>query len=260
MKRLRLKTVRRTCSVVTTFLLLSVAVAVLAPSTAQGADWFTHIHYSYEVTGAPEGATLPTSMRIELVGHNPDRSLVTVTLTLALSDGESQTDFRNLDLADGGGNLLRIQGVVPLIPFDRTTGDALSISGVGVVPIEDETTRTYVGASRTVVSATVRETPTESTHYWDKKTGFLVEISFTAARLGIHGEQYSGLTITARAIETNIPEWGAPPANEPSGVAVSPTVLLVTVIVGGALAAAVVVLLIWRRRRSGKTGEGPEEP
>ena len=69
-------------------------------------------------------------------------------------------------------------------------GDACFDQNVGNITISDVEERTYAGATRTVVHATTSET----TYYWDKATGILVE-----------GEsKFSDYTISTIADETNM--------------------------------------------------------
>ncbi|MFQ5848725.1 MAG: hypothetical protein ACE5IQ_13775 [Candidatus Methylomirabilales bacterium] len=190
MKCLR-KTVRH-ISVYSFLLILFIAVAVSAPSQAQGGvEAGDFVKYSLEYTGYPSGIPLPTSMEIEFLSVSGTEA--TVRMTVHSSDGTKLTEEMTLDLAVGGGSLGGVVGFV--IPVGRTTGDSVFMSGVGDVTIEGETTRTYAGASRTVVFAGIMGL----TYYWDKQTGVLVEVS------GVTG----GLTVSAKATETNM--WGAAP-------------------------------------------------
>jgi hypothetical protein len=86
-----------------------------------------------------------------------------------------------------------------VIPANSKTGNSIYISGYGNVTIEGETTRTYAGASRTVVYASISQYGTQLTYYWDKQTGVMVEASTTSG----------GITATAKATETNM--WEAAP-------------------------------------------------
>jgi hypothetical protein len=76
------------------------------------------------------------------------------------------------------------------------------MTGYGNVPIEGETTKTYAGARRTVVYASISQSvpyqgEVQLTYYWDKLTGVMVESSTT----------YADITASAKATETNM--WEA---------------------------------------------------
>ena len=118
-----------------------------------------------------------------------------------MSDGTEQSDTVGVDVVAGGGTFDTLFGFV--IPANCTTGDSIVMGGDSFafnVTIDGETTRTYAGASRTVVYASFSQYGAELTYYWDKATGILVEASTTS----------SGVTGTAKATETNL--WAAAPA------------------------------------------------
>jgi len=100
-----------------------------------------------------------------------------------------------VDVATGSGTFQGLSGFV--IPANSKTGDTIYMSGYGNVTLDGETTRTYAGASRTVVYASFSQYGTELTYYWDKETGVMVEASTISG----------GMTGTAKATETNM--WEA---------------------------------------------------
>jgi len=151
-------------------------------------DW---IKVEYKITGWPAGQPYPEWLKLEFL--SVEGTSATVRVTMHMSDGTEQSDTVPVDLAAGGGEALGLSGFV--ISANLTTGDSLYMTGYGDVAIEGETTRTYAGARRTVVYASISQYGL--TYYWDKLTGVLVEASTT----------YSGITATAKATETNM--WEA---------------------------------------------------
>jgi hypothetical protein len=153
-------------------------------------DW---IKVEYKITGWPAGQPYPEWLKFEFL--SAEGTIVNVQATLHMSDGTEQSDTVPVDLATGGGEAFGLSGAV--ISANRTTGDSVYITGYGNVAIEGETTRTYAGASRTVVYASISQYGAQLTYYWDKLTGVVVEASTTSA----------GITATARVTETNM--WEA---------------------------------------------------
>lgn len=186
------------------------------------------IKYDYTATGAPAGTPLPLWIKVEFLSTQGINA--TVRVTMHMSNGTEQNQTMNMDVLDGGGTLGTLSGFV--IPANRTTGDSVYISGYGNVTIDGETTRTYAGASRTVVYASFSQYGTQLTYYWDKETGIMVEASVTSG----------SMTGTAKATETNM--WQA----APSGLAIEPTYLYILTAVIIVIAAATIALIIRRKR------------
>jgi len=161
----------------------------------------------------------------------------TVNATMRMSDGTEQSATVPVDLAAGGGEAFGLSGFV--ISANLTTGDSIYMTGFGDVTIKGETTRTYAGARRTAVYTSISQSvpyhgEVQLTYYWDKLTGVLVGAATTA----------SGITATAKAIETNM--WEAsPPA---VGMAWWLWVIIAAVVVG-------VVIFFVRRRGAARTRE-----
>lgn len=107
---------------------------------------------------------------------------------------ETMTQTLIMDVTTGSG-AAGFSGLI--IPANMAIGDFIEISGYGNVTIIGETTRTYAGASRTVIYANYTMGPAEYMWYWDKQTGVLVEISMLSG----------SMTMTAKATETNM--WQA---------------------------------------------------
>ena len=169
-----------------------------APTYTVGVEAGDWIKCDYTVTGWPSGTPYPAWLKVEIL--SVAGTTATVRVTMHLSDGTEQSDTVSVDVAAGGGTFDTLFGFV--IPANCTTGDSIIMGGDGVtfdVTLEGETTRTYAGASRTVVYASFSQYGAELTYYWDKATGILVEASTMSG----------GVTGTAKATETNL--WAPPP-------------------------------------------------
>jgi uncharacterized repeat protein (TIGR02543 family) len=150
-------------------------------------DW---IKLEYTINGWPAGESYPEWYKLEFV--SVEGTTVTELMTMHMSDGTEESDTTSGDLGEGGGEL---SGSV--ISANLTTGDSFYMAGYGDVTIEGKTTRTYVGANRTVVYTSFSQYGSQLTYYWDKLTGVIVEASAT----------YAYITLIAKATETNM--WGS---------------------------------------------------
>ena len=186
-------------------------------------DW---IKVEYTVSGWPSGQPYPEWLKVEFLtveGIN-----ITVRVTMHMSDGTEQNATVPVIIGSGGGEAFGLSGFV--IPANLTVSDPVYITGYDNVTIEGETTRTYAGASRTVVYASFSQYGTQLTYYWDKQTGVMVEASTTSG----------GITATAKVTETNM--WQ--PA--PSGFPIEPIfIIAITIII---IIIAVATLLIRKRK------------
>jgi len=189
-------------------------------------DW---IKMDCKISGWPAGQPYPEWFNLEFL--SVEDTSANVRTTTRWSDGTEQSDTMPVDLAAGGGDAFIFSGLV--ISANLTTGDSVYMSGFGDVAIEGETTRTYTGARRTVVYASISESipyqgDIQLTYYWDKLTGVMVEASAT----------YAGMTLAAKATETNM--WEATTVGMPWW----PWIIVAVV------AAGLVVFFMRRRRRS----------
>jgi len=192
-------------------------------------DW---IKIKYKLTGWPAGQPYPEWMKLEFLSI--EGTTANVQVTLHISDGTEQSDTVPADLGAGGGEAFGLAGFV--ISPNLTTGDSVYMTGFGDIAIEGETTRTYAGARRTVVYASISESipyqgDIQLTYYWDKLTGVMVEVSMT----------YPGMTLAAKATETNMWEAGPPAAGMPWW----PWIIVAVVV-----AAGLVIFFMRRRDRS----------
>jgi len=187
-------------------------------------DW---IKIEYTVSGWPSGQSYPEWLKIEFLTVNGTNA--TVRITMHMSDGTEQTDTGSINIGMGN-QIMGFSGVV--IPANSKKGDSVYMTGFGNVTIEGEETRTYAGASRTVVYASFSQYGSQLTYYWDKQTGVMVEASMSSGNI----------SATAKATETNIWEAG------PSGFPLDPIYIIIIVVVVVAVVATVIILV--RRKKS----------
>jgi parallel beta-helix repeat protein len=174
-------------------------------------DW---IKIEYTITGWPAGTPYPLWLKVEFL--SVEGTSATVRVTMRMSNGTEQNATVPVDVV-AGGQAFGLSGFV--IPANLTSGDIIFMSGYGNVTIAGETTRTYAGASRTVVYASFSQYGTQLTYYWDKQTGVMVEASTTSGTM----------TGTGKATETNI--WEATPSFPFDSIILSVLIAIVIVIV-----------------------------
>lgn len=105
-----------------------------------------------------------------------------------LSDGTEQNGTVKGDI---------MAGDLPIVlPANMMTGDTIILDGMGTIVIAGETTRTYAGASRTVVWTSINQSGIQVTYYWDKQTGIIVEVDETSTSPPVTG--------SFKAVETNM--------------------------------------------------------
>jgi hypothetical protein len=145
-------------------------------------DW---VKYGVTSTGNPPDTYSfnLTWMKIEFVSVNG--TSVTYLGTLHLQNGTETNGTATIDLAS--------TNPAPLIPANSKVGDTI-YSGASSTVITGETTRSYAGASRTVLNASVLEYGGNTTYYFDKQTGVAVEVYAV----------YTDYTLNLVVTETNL--------------------------------------------------------
>ena len=182
-------------------------------------DW---IKLEYSFTDWPADQTYPEWLKLEFI--SVEGTIVTVRSTQRVSDGTEQSDTATVDIVSNI-EVPILAGIV--IAANRTTGDSVYIAGYGNVTIEDEATKTYAGANRTVIYTSFWPSEAQVAYYWDKLTGVIVEISSTSP----------DFTATAKATETNM--WETTTSRMPWW----PWIIVAVVAVG-------LVIFFVRRRRA----------
>jgi hypothetical protein len=122
-----------------------------------------YIEYQVAFTGTPSEGHDVTWARMEI--KEVQGESVNVEITSTHANGTQESFVANLNLQTGqlGDDLI--------IPANLNVGDMFFDINVGNITISGVEEKTYAGATRTVVHATTPET----TYYWDKATGILVE-------------------------------------------------------------------------------------
>jgi parallel beta-helix repeat protein len=209
----------------------------LVPPVQVGVEAGDWIKITYTITGWPAGQPYPEWLKVEFL--SVEGTSATVRVTMHMSDGTEQNATVPVDVV-AGGQAFGLSGFV--IPANLTTGDIIFMSGYGNVTIAGETTRTYAGASRTVVYASISQYGTQLTYYWDKQTGVLVEASGTS----------DGMTLTAKATETNM--WQA----APSGLPIEPIYLYILVALAIIVAVGTAAFLVRRKKKPPEEAKSPQ--
>ncbi len=121
------------------------------------------IEYAVTYTGTPTEGHDVTWARMEIM--DVQGKSMSVEITVKYSNGTMEDMTANLNLKTGqlGDNFI--------IPANLNSGDIFFDKNVGNITISKVEERFYAGATRTVVHAAT----SESTYYWDKATGVLVE-------------------------------------------------------------------------------------
>ena len=185
-------------------------------------DW---VKYAVTSTGNPPDvyAFNVTWIKIEFV--NVTGTNLTFLGTLQLQNGTEINETGTLDMTTANSFLL--------IPANSEIGDTIHLGASSTV-IAGETTRSYAGASRMILNASVSEQEGNITYFFDKQTGVAVEIY----------SNYSDYTISLVLTETNLwsggflgLEWWA----------------WVTITVVAAIIVVVIILVLRRRRHTAPT-------
>jgi len=136
-----------------------VVSAEISVGVKQG-DW---IEYQVAFTGTPDSGHDVTWARMEVVSVQGKN--ITLAIAAKLSNGTwlNETVSLNLETGQLGDDFI--------IPANLNSGDTFFDKWQGNITVSGVEERTYAGATRTIVSGTTLQT----TYYWDKATGVLVE-------------------------------------------------------------------------------------
>jgi len=179
-------------------------------------DW---IEYQVAYTGTPTEGHDVTWARMQV--KDVQGKSISLDITVEHSNGtlEEMTITLNLETGQLGDDFV--------IPANLNSGDTFFDKNVGNITISSVEERTYAGATRTTAPATTPET----TYYWDKATGILVE----------GNSQYPEYTMNTIVYKTNI--W------QPQLLGLDPPVFYTLVIGATVLIAAVLAFLLARRKK-----------
>ncbi len=230
------------------FTLLHVSGSVSTSSKARigvkAGDWiklnYTYITASNE-TYPPPGARSSQWTKVEILDVNTTVPSVEIRMTTRMSDVTEINQTGTLNFTAGAETEPVLSGLI--IPANSGVGDSTYMESNGSIVITDETTGTYVGASRSVVHANYSQQWNQVTiHwdiYWDTQTGVMVEGHINSG----------GINATLRAVETNMwqPQLFAIPVDQ-------------TVVYSLTAATMILVVLAFALRQRKKTPkENPTE-
>ena len=201
-------------SLLTVLIGVNIVIAEISVGVKKG-DW---IEYQVTFTGIPDEAHDVTWAKMEIV--TVEGTQINLNITVKFSDGTLEPQQATLNLKTGQ------LGDDFIIPANLNSGDTFFDKNVGTITINSIEKRTYAGATRTVVHAATEET----SYYWDKATGILVE-----------GEsQFPQYTMHTIADKTNM--W------QPQLFGMNPTVFY-GLVIGTTVLIAVLAFLIIRRKK-----------
>jgi len=209
------RTVGLTIALFIVFIGVGNVLAEISVGVKKG-DW---IEYQVAYTGTPTEGHDVTWARMEI--KDVQGKSVSVEIIVKYSNGtqEAVTVTLNLETGQLGDDFI--------IAANLNSGDTFFDKNVGNITISGVEERTYAGASRTVVHADTVET----TYYWDRATGILVE----------GNSQFSEYTMNTIVDKTNI--W------QPQLLGLDPTVFYSLVIGATVLIVVVLALVIARRKK-----------
>ncbi len=179
-------------------------------------DW---VEYQVEYTGTPTEGHDVIWARMEIIGVQGPSVSVEITVEYANETRESMTINLNLEAGQLGDDFI--------VPADLNSGDTFYDKNVGNITISNVEERTYADVTRTVTHATTSET----SYYWDKATGVLVE----------GNSQFPEYTMNTIVDKTNI--W------QSQLFGLDPAVFYALVVGVAVLIVVVVAVLVFRRKK-----------
>ncbi|MCJ7560144.1 hypothetical protein MUO79_05950 [Candidatus Bathyarchaeota archaeon] len=209
---------RKLFLIIASFIVL-VGMGTVLAEISVGVKKGDRIEYQVTYTGTPAEGHDVTWARMEIV--DVQGKSVSVEITAKYSNGtqEDLTATLNLETGQLGDDFI--------IPANLNSGDTFLDKNAGNITISGSEERTYAGATRTVVYATTSQT----TYYWDKTTGVLVE--GTSA--------FPNYTMNTKVDKTNM--W------QPQILGLDPTVFYAVVVGAAVVIAAVIALIAVRRKK-----------
>ncbi len=208
----------RKLGLLTALLIVLIGVDVVFAEILVGVKKGDWIEYQAVFTGTPPAGHEVTWARTEVV--DVQGALISLNITTKFFDGTllNETIILNLETGQLGDEFI--------IPANLNKGDTFFDKHHGTMTISAVEERTYAGAARTVVSATTAQ----STYYWDKATGVLVE--------GI--SEFPDYAIHSIADKTNM--W------QPQLFGLEPTVFYALLILAAAVILAIIAFFAVHRK------------
>jgi hypothetical protein len=182
-------------------------------------DW---IEYQVSFTGTPPEGHTVTWARMDIVTVQGRNISLAIASKLSNETWVNETIQLNLETGQLGDDFI--------IPANLNSGDTF-FDKRGNITISGVEERTYAGAKRSIVSGTVQQTTYQTTYYWDKTTGVLVE----------GNSSYTDFSMYTKVDKTNM--W------QPEAVGLYSTVLYALAIGATVIIVAVIAVLFSRRRK-----------
>ena len=194
---------------------LVAASEAISVGVKQG-DW---IEYQVSFTGAPDPGhdviwarmevsdVQGISISLAVATKFSNETMLNETITLNLETGQLGDDF--------------------IIPANLDSGDVFFDIRQGNITVSGVEERSYAGATRTILTATAAQT----TYYWDRATGILVEAFST----------FTDFTMHTKVDKTNM--W------QPQTSALDPTLLIALVIGVAVILLAVIAFFAMRKKK-----------
>jgi hypothetical protein len=202
-----------------------VTSAELSVGVKQG-DW---IEYQVAFTGTPDVGHDVTWARMEV--FDVQGKSINLAIATKFSNGTvlNETITLNLETGQLGDDFI--------IPANLNSGDTFFDRSQGNITISGIEERTYAGANRTVVNGTTLQT----TYYWDRATGVLVE----------GNSAFTNFTMHTKVDKTNMWQPTADEANmeQPQIFGLDPTIFYAFVIGVTVIIVAVIVIFAMRRKK-----------
>jgi hypothetical protein len=163
-------------------ILVGTAPAAVSAEISVGVKQGDWIEYQVTYTGTPPESHAITWAKMDVVGVQG--AVINLNVTTKFSNGTllNETVTLNLETGQLGDNFI--------VPANLNSGDAFFNKNEGNITISGVEERTYAGARRSVVYASISQT----VFYWDKSTGVFVEAS----------SSFTDYTLNTKADKTNM--------------------------------------------------------
>jgi hypothetical protein len=204
---------------VTILAVFSITTGIVCAEILVGVKKGNWIEYQVALTGSPPADHKVTWARMEVTGVQG--KVINLNVTTQLANGTLLYESVSLNLETGqlGDDFIIPANLKPYDTFLDQYHGSITITGV------EE--RKYAGATRTVVYASTAQ----STYYWDKATGILVEGT----------SEFPEYTLHSVADKTNI--W------QPQFFGLEPIVFYAVLLIAATVIIAVTVFLVLRRKK-----------